>query len=253
MGKLDGKVALITGAGSGIGRATATLFAKEGAEVVVVDCAEGQGRETVKMIKDAGGDAVFVSADVSKSSDVQKMIDAAVDTYGRLDILFNNAGIQGPMGPLADIPEDGWDSVMNVNLKGAFLGSKYAIPVMLRQGGGAIINTSSCQGIGTVPNMAPYSVSKAGIIHLTKTTALDYAAQNIRANCICPGTIQTPMSAPYIQALRTQAFLQGRVGQPEEIAHVALFLASDDSSYVTAQAIAVDGGWISAAMPLLGA
>jgi len=251
MGKLNGKVALITGAGSGIGRATALLFAQEGAKVSVADCVPEGGKQTVKMIKEAGGEVMFIQADVSKVADVQRMVKITADTYGRIDILFNNAGILGIGAPTADLPEEAWDSVLNVDLKGVFLGMKYAIPVMLNQGGGVIINTSSSQGIAVTPNMAAYNVAKAGVIQLTKTTALEYATKNIRVNCICPGAIQTPMSEAVIPALRTDFLLQGRMGQPEEIARAALYLASDDSSYVTGHVLVVDGGLIAWERPLL--
>jgi len=251
MGKLDKKVAAITGAGSGIGRATALLFAEEGAKVAAIDYAPAGGKETVRMIKEAGGEAIFIEADVSKAADVERMVKTTVDTYGRIDILFNNAGIVGMVAPTAELTEENWDRVLNINLKGVFLCSKYAIPVMLQNGGGVIINTSSCQGIGIVRNMAAYNVSKAGIIQLTKTTALEYAPKNIRVNCICPGTIQTPMSEAWTPVLKTDLLLQGRIGQPEEVARAALYLASDDSSYVTGHALVVDGGWIPGAMLLL--
>jgi len=253
VGKLDGKVTLITGGGSGIGQATARLFASEGGKVVVADYVPAGGQETVRMIKEAGGEAMFVKADVSKAADVEKMVKTTIDIYGRIDILFNNAGINGKVAPTAELTEEDWDLVLDTNLKGAFLGTKYVLPIMLRQGGGVIINTSSCQGIGIVVNMAPYNVSKAGIIHLTKTTALEYAAQNIRVNCICPGTIHTAMSEQWIPLLQTHFLLQGRVGRPEEIARAALYLASDDSSYVTGHALVVDGGWIPGAVPLIKA
>ena len=248
MGRLVGKVALITGAGSGIGRATALLFAKEGAKVAVADCVPAGGQETVRMIREAGGEASFIEADVSKSADVQRMVNTTVDTYGRIDILYNNAGIQGPVARTADLTEEAWDAVLNINLKSVFLASKYAIPVMLNQGGGVIINTSSTMGLGGKPHIAPYCVSKGGIILLTKTMAAEYARQNIRVNCICPGMIETPMTEWAIARLRMDYIPQGKAGQPEDIAQAALYLASDDSAYVTGAALVVDGGWTAEVM-----
>ena len=246
MGKLAGKVALITGAGSGIGRATALLFAKEGARIVVDDIVPQGGNETVRMIKEAAGQAVFVEADVSKSPDVQKMVRLALATYGQLDILFNNAGVMGKYIMTADTPEDVWDNIIATNLRGVFLGSKYAIPIMLSQGGGIIVNTASSAGMIGLPGLPAYCTSKAGVIHLTKTMALEYADKNIRINCICPGGITTPLSAgfdsnnppPFKQAQAMRRF-----GQPEEVAKVALYLACDDSSFVTGTSIVIDGGW----------
>jgi NAD(P)-dependent dehydrogenase (short-subunit alcohol dehydrogenase family) len=247
MGKLDGKVALISGAASGIGRASAILFAKEGAKVAAADFVAAGGQETVKMIKEAGGKAIFIEADVSKAADVERMVKTTVDTYGRLDILFNNAGMRGPFCSTAKTPEARWDFVVNVNLKGVFLGSKYAIPVMLSQGGGVIVNNASTVGIDAIPYLPAYSAAKGGVIQLTKSMALELGKDNIRVNCICPGGIQTPIAAaagmtgeqgiPPGQALR-------RLGQPEDIAKAALYLASDDSSYVTGTALVADGGWI---------
>lgn len=252
MDKLAEKVALITGAGSGIGRASALLFAKEGCSVMVADYARELGQETARLINEAGGSAGFVEADVSKSADIRRMVQTTVDSYGRIDILFNNAGVSSPFAKLADVSEEDWDRILGVNLKSIFLASKYTIPVMLKQGGGVIINTSSCQGIATVPANGPYTVSKAGIIHLTRTIALEYAGKSIRANCICPGFIETPLSRDHLGAIQTRTLLQRRVGQATEIAKAALYLACDDSSYVTGHALVVDGGWIVAANWLFG-
>jgi len=248
MGKLDGKVALITGAASGIGRASALLFAKEGAKVAIADYAPEGGRETAKMIKEAGGEAIFIEADVSKAADAERMVKATVDTYSRIDILFNNAGIMGTFGSTEKTTEEKWDLIMNTNLKGVFLGSKYAIPVMLNQGGGVIVNTASTSGMDALPYLPVYSASKGGVIALTKSMAMELGGKNIRVNCICPGGIQTNLAAASGvpgehnpvpgQPLR-------RPGQPEDVAHIALCLASDDSSYVTGAAFVVDGGWTS--------
>jgi len=252
MRKLDGRVALITGAGSGIGRATALLFAEEGAKIAVADCASEGGQETVELIKAAGGQAIFVAADVSKAVDVEMMVNITMDTFGRLDILFNNAGVGGLMIPTWDTTEEAWDSVIDINLKGVFLGSKYALPVMISQGGGVIINTASITAIVGAPGLPAYCASKGGVAQLTKTIALESAKHNIRVNCICPGMIQTAMSdSPFLadaadRQAHIQAFLEtiplGRLGRPEDIAKTALFLASDDSSYMTGAALVVDGG-----------
>ena len=248
MGKLDGKVSLITGAASGIGRASALLFAKEGAKVAIADYAPEGGRETAEMIKEAGGDATFIEADVSKAADAERMVKATVDTYGRIDILFNNAGIMGTFGSTEKTTEEKWDLIMNTNLKGIFLGSKYAIPMMLNQGGGVIINTASTSGTDALPYLPVYCASKGGVIALTKSMAMELGGKNIRVNCLCPGGIQTNIAAASGvpgehnpvpgQPLR-------RAGQPEDVAHIALCLASDDSSYVTGAAFVVDGGWTS--------
>ncbi len=251
MAKLSGKVALITGSGSGIGRATAILFAKEGAKVAVVDYVVEGGEKTVEMIKKGGGEAIFVKADVSKSADVQNAIAATVAKYGKLDVLYNNAGIEGALAPIADSTEENFDKVISINLRGVFLGMKYGIIQMLKQGGGVIISTASVAGLVGAPNMTAYSASKGGIVQLTKTAALEYATQNIRINCICPGAIWTPMLERFTggnEEARKQMEASepvGRIGKPEEIAQAALFLASDDASFVTGVPLPVDGGIIA--------
>ncbi len=252
MSKLDGKVALITGAATGIGRATALLFAKEGAKVAVADCVTTEGQETVKLIKEAGGEAVFIEADVSKAADVERMVKTTVDTYGRVDILHNNAAIQGPRGPVEELTEEVWDSVINTNLKSVFLGTKYCSPIMLGQGEGVIINTASIAGIVGIAAMPAYCASKGGVIQLTKATALRYAKKNIRINCICPGTTETPMLELAIPAdvAGREAFIQahpgGRFIQAEEIARAALYLACDDSSSVIGAVLVVDRAFTAA-------
>lgn len=244
--QLKDKVAVITGAGSGIGRATALLFAQEGAKVVVADYSDEGGEETVKQIEEKGGKATFVRVDVSQAADVQKMVKAATDKYGRLNILYNNAGIEGPSAPTGNLSEADWDRVLSVNLKGVFLGSKYAIPQMLKQGSGVIINTASIAGLVGFNNMPAYCASKGGVISLTKAMALEYAKNNIRVNCICPGVIRTPMlnrtPSPAVEAMVKREPI-GRFGEPEEIAQAALYLASDRSSFITGTALIVDGGW----------
>jgi len=253
MDKLNGKVALITGGSSGIGRATAILFAEEGAKVVVTaDQNVNGGEETVKIIKVAGGEAIFVIADVSKATDVQRMVRTTEDTYGRLDILFNNAGIWEQRTLLADLSEEDWDRTIDVNLKGVFLGMKYAIPEMLKRGGGVIVNTASENSFAADLTIADYCASKGGVLMLTKAAALEYARQNIRVNCVCPGgtvTLMVERAAEkagqplesYI-AQWVQNVPLGRWAQPEEIAKAVLFLASDDSSYITGTSLLIDGG-----------
>ena len=247
--RLKDKVAVVTGAGSGIGRAIAVLFAMEGAEVVAADLTKEGGSETVELIKEKGGYAVYVKADVSSARDVRKMIKTAVNKYGKLDILVNNAGIEGKTASTADCSEEDWDQVLEVNLKGVFLGCKYAIPEMLRNGGGAIVNMSSIAGLVGFPNAPAYCASKAGIMALTRVTALEYATKNIRANCICPGIIKTPMidraagGDVEVEKGYAKAEPVGRLGRPEEVAKAALYLASSDSSFVTGTALVIDGGW----------
>jgi NAD(P)-dependent dehydrogenase (short-subunit alcohol dehydrogenase family) len=251
MGKLDGKVALVTGGGMGIGRAITTLFVKEGAKVMVADYAPEGGEETVGMAKKAGGDASFVKADVSKAADVENMVKATVDKYGKLDILINNAGVMQVMTPTHETPDETWDRVININLKGVFLGIKYAIPEMLKGGGGVVVNAASVAGLVGMAGAPAYCASKGGVVQLTKVAALDYATQNIRVNCICPGVIWTPM-VEAITGDNEQAIAQftamepvGRMGKPEEVAQLYLFLASDDSSFITGAAVPVDGAFVA--------
>ncbi len=258
MGKLDGKVAIVTGGAAGIGRATALLFAQEGAKVMVADVDEEKGREVTTEIGRTGGTAIFVKVDVSQPSQVEAMVREAVETYGRLDVLFNNAGIEGAMAPTADYPLEEWDRVIATNLKGVFLGMKYGIPAMLKSGGGTIINTASTAGLVGWANMPAYTASKGGVLQLTKTAALEYAQQGIRVNAICPGGIMTPLveriqaamgmsSVPPEQQEQFVAAVHpvGRMGQPEEVARLALFLASDDSSFCTGAPFVVDGGQVA--------
>jgi len=252
MGKLDGKVAVVTGAASGIGRATANLFASEGAKVVLADWDERQGSRVADELREAGHDAVFVRVDVSRPEDVEGMISTAVERYARLDVLFNNAGIEGEQAPTADCTLENWERVINVNLKGVFLGMKYGIPAMLKGGGGAIINNASVAGIVGFAGIPAYCASKGGVIQLTKAAALEYAKQGIRVNVICPGVIWTPMVERFTaQSDETRKALEslepvGRFGTPEEVARLALFLASDDSAFCTGAPFIVDGGFVAA-------
>jgi NAD(P)-dependent dehydrogenase (short-subunit alcohol dehydrogenase family) len=251
--RLAGKVALITGAGSGIGRASAIRFAAEGARVVVVDWKPDGGRETVARIQADGGEALFVEADVSQEADVQRMVVTAVEAYGRLDILFNNAAVQ-VFGTIPETSTRDWQRVLDVNLKGVYLGCKYALPQMIAQGGGCIVNMSSTLGLVGDPAMPAYGATKGGILAMTRAMAQAHGRQNIRVNCICPGDVDTPIVQEYFdqqpdpaEARRQVAayYALGRIARPEEIANVALFLASDESSFLTGTAIIADGGQTS--------
>ncbi|MBN1862559.1 MAG: glucose 1-dehydrogenase [Dehalococcoidales bacterium] len=245
MGRLDNKVAIITGAGMGMGQAGALLFAREGAKIVVVDWDAAAGEETVKMIKDSGGEAIFVKADVSKAKDVENAVKKTIEKYGKLNIMYNNAAIIGRPAFTEDVTEEEWDKVMSVNLKGVWLGMKYAIPEMLKGGGGTIINTASQCGERATRNLSPYCTTKGGVLALTRITAMELAKKNIRVNALNPGIIATPMAlkSPPEEVKAFEAIIpQGRLGKPEEVAYAALFLASDESSHVTGHALVVDGG-----------
>jgi len=249
MGRLEGKAAIITGAASGIGRASAELFAKEGAWLTLADV-DPKGQGVADEISQTGGKAIFVKTDVSNPQEVQALVRTAVETYGRLDIMFNNAGIEGEQRFTADCSVENWDRVLAVNLKGVFLGMKYAIPEMLKNGGGVIVNTASTAGLTGYPSLPAYSASKGGVIQLTKTAALEYARKGIRVNCICPGGIFTPLVERFtvglpkeqIQKMVEMAHPVGRFGTPEEVARLALYLASDDSSFCTGAPFIIDGG-----------
>lgn len=247
--KLDGKVAVITGAASGIGRASAIEFAKEGAKVVVTDVNADGLKETQEQASEYG-DVAHRVVDVSRARDVEGVVRFAVETYGKLNVMFNNAGILIPK-PVVELDEETWDRTIDTNLKSVYLGCKYAIPEMLAAGGGSIINTGSANSLVAEPFLPAYCASKGGILMLTKQVALDYALQNIRVNCICPGWVKTPINDPHVEmmggltkVLEGIAEWQpiGRQGQPVEIARVAVFLASDDSSFMTGSAVVVDGG-----------
>lgn len=252
MDKLAGKVAIVTGAASGIGKATALLFASDGAKVVASDWTEEAGAAVVAEITAGGGDALFVRADVSKPADVQALVAQAVDRFGGLDVIFNNAGIEGEQAATADCSLENWDRVIGINLKGVFLGMKYAIPEMLKRGGGSIVNNASVAGVVGFRNIPAYCASKGGVIQLTKTAALEYATQGVRVNAICPGVIWTPMVERFTgdsaEARKAFEALEpvGRFGTAEEVARVALFLASDDSSFCTGAPFIVDGGFVAA-------
>jgi NAD(P)-dependent dehydrogenase (short-subunit alcohol dehydrogenase family) len=250
-GQLDSKVALVTGGSSGIGRATALTFAREGAKVVVADMQQDGGHQTVHMIQESGGEATFVPVDVTRAADVEAMIAKAVQTYGRLDCAYNNAGVGSrARAPLADYPEEDWHRIIAINLTGVWLCMKYEIPQMLQQGGGAIVNTASIAGLVGLSETSAYVASKHGVVGITRTAALEYARQGIRVNCVCPGYIRTPMTAQSMsdpdrlaQMIAREPI--GRVGNPEEVAAAVTWLCSDAASFVTGHTMTVDGGYMA--------
>jgi NAD(P)-dependent dehydrogenase (short-subunit alcohol dehydrogenase family) len=252
-GLLDGKSALITGGGGGIGRATALAFAREGARVAVADLIEEAARETVALVNAAGGQAISLAGDVTQDTDVRSMTEAVISTYGRLDCAFNNAGIAGWQvdaggKKTAEWSEEAFDRMIAVNLKGVWLCMRYQLRQMQAQGGGAIVNTGSIAGLAGLPTSSAYVAAKHGVIGLTKTAAIEYAEANIRVNAVCPGYIRTRMTEPSMQ-LRGEAILAHtplkRMGNPQEIAEMVLWLCSERASYVTGAAYNVDGGWMA--------
>ena len=249
--RLKDKVVVITGAGSGIGQNTAELFAREGASVVVGDIAQDKGQATADGIRQAGGEAAFIAADVTDPESARQLIEGAIARYGRIDVLFNNAGISG-VGALHEVEPDAWDRVMNVNVRGVYLPSKYVLPHMMERRSGNIINMSSCVAEIGLARRASYSASKGAILALTKSMQVDYAPYNIRVNALLPGTILTPFVENYLKTsyddpeaaiagIRKRQ-LSGELGRPEDVAHAALFLASDESKFMMGSPLYIDGG-----------
>jgi len=249
MARLDGKVAVITGAGNGMGREASVLFAREGARIVVADVMEAGALATVEAVRAAGGEAVVAITDVSQADEVEAMVRTAVDTFGGLHVLYNNAGIfPADDGGATETPEATWDRVMDVNLKGVWFGCRFGIPAMLESGGGSIVNVASFVALmGAATAQIAYTSSKGGVLAMTREIAVEYARRGIRANALCPGPIDTPLLAellsdPARRERRLVHIPMGRLGRPEELATAALFLASDDSSFMTGAALVVDGG-----------
>jgi NAD(P)-dependent dehydrogenase (short-subunit alcohol dehydrogenase family) len=248
MSEFAGKVALITGGNAGIGRATAIEFAKHGAKVVVSGRREKEGHEVIAEIKALGGEAIFVKTDVSKASDVKAMIEQTLETFGRLDYAFNNAGIEQALTPLPEQTEETYDQIMNINVKGVWLALKHEVPAMLKAGGGAIVNNSSIAGLVGFAMAPVYVASKHAVNGLTKSVALEYAKQNVRINAVAPGPIETRMYLDFAKTREVRQMLEsavpsGRVGQPEDIASTVIWLCSDSASFVTGQIFPVDGGY----------
>jgi NAD(P)-dependent dehydrogenase (short-subunit alcohol dehydrogenase family) len=258
--RFQDKVVVITGAGSGIGRATALAFGREGAKVVAADVDIASAEATADQVKAAGGQAESLQVDVSVAADVERMVSTTVERFGRLDVLMNNAGIIFLL-PITQVPEEQWDQLMSINLKGVYLGCKYAIPQMIRQGKGVIVNTASIAGLRGVATYDTYCAAKGGVVQLTKAVAVEFAKMGVRVNCVCPGIIDTAMLDRGVaeQGLDKTAFVQlagaahpmGRIGRPEEVAAAILFLASDEASFITGVALPVDGGMWAGPPPMV--
>jgi NAD(P)-dependent dehydrogenase (short-subunit alcohol dehydrogenase family) len=249
--QFDGKVAVVTGAASGIGRETALALAREGAAVTISDVDVEGGKETVRLIEQAGGKAIFQRTDVASAAEVEDMVEAAVTAFGGLDFAFNNAGIEGEMASTVECTEDSWDRVIDVNLKGVWLCMKHEIPRMRERGGGVIVNCASVAGLVGFRNLPAYCASKGGIVELTRATALEYADAGIRVDAVCPGVIRTPMvervtaGNPELEAQFTALEPLGRMGKPDEIAASVVWLCSDGASFVTGHSLVVDGGLVA--------
>lgn len=251
--RLEGEVAIITGAGSGQGKAAAKIFADEGAKVVIAEWNSDSGNKVEESIKAKGNEAIFVETDVSDKNSVKYMVEKTIDTYDKIDIIFNNAGIgyssknKYAMDNLLNTPLEDWNSIIQINLNGTYLVSKYVLPHMIENKKGSIVNNSSMNALVGESGADAYTAAKGGIVSLTRVMAKDFAKHNIRVNCICPGAIETPMIAPVLEMKGVQEHFEkcplGRVGQPEEVAYAAVFFASQESSYITGTILPVDGGW----------
>ncbi len=252
IGRVENKIALVTGGGSGLGRATVQALAREGAKVLVADLNLESAHETVTMVAETGGEASAFAMDVTVAAQVEAMVQTTVERYGRLDCAFNNAGIPGKVGTsVIDYEEEDWDRVIAVDLKGVWLGMKYELKQMLKQGRGVVVNTASIAGLVGLVGSSPYVASKHGVVGLTKTAALEFAQQNIRVNAVCPGVFRTPLVEKVIAELpeREELYLSaqpiGRMGRPEELAEAVVWLCSDAASFVTGHAFPVDGGYVA--------